>query len=941
MSHLRSRLVLLSATGCFLLVAILVAARGQQMQPPDPERRLSFGDTDLDGRLSLDEFRELIRNPPRLNKAAAKKANFPIEPVFRRLDADGDGFLTVQEFRRIGQLQPGGPGGPALGPLAKGGFGPLAKAALAKKKTAPGKSPVAAPLKTEAARPAAGKPVTPEQAKFFETKIRPVLMTTCAKCHGNGADKVKGGLYVASPEGLLKGGDTGAAVVPGNLDESLLITAIRYNDDSLQMPPKTKLPDEVIADFEKWVKMGAPDPRGSRAAAVRSVDLEKGRQFWAFQPPRAVSPPQVKDASWPRSDIDRFLLAALEAKGIKPVADADRHTLLRRASFDLTGLPPSPGEVTAFVADESAAAFARVVDRLLESPRFGERWGRHWLDVARFAESSGKANLLYSQAWRYRDWVIASFNADKPFNQFVAQQVAGDLLPAQSDCERAESIIATGFLAIGSKIHNTQNRQQFLLDMADEQIDVTGQAFLGLTIACARCHDHKFDPIPQRDYYALAGIFRSTQTCYGTLPGLVQNANPAPLIELAAGANQPAAVPKLSPERLAGLQKQLDELIKTRDNLTPDENFTPKGFQTRARIAMLRFRLASYRSDGTPRTYAMGVRERFEPIDSPLYVRGELDQPGEPVGRGLVQVICQETPPTISGGSGRRELAQWLASPDNPLTARVMVNRIWLHLFGRGLVPTPDNFGAAGQPPYHPELLDALAVAFMRQGWSVKQMIRAIVLSRAYQLGSSHDDHNFEVDPDDTLVWRMSKKRLEAEAIRDAILSTSGRLILEPPVGSAVAEAGEGFAGPFRGFNQDGSDLHRAVYLPVVRDQLPESLTLFDFADPSLATAHRATTSGPSQALYLMNNSFVIRQAEAAADRLRAAAGSEDSRIEAAYLRFLARSPTEPEKIRARDFLAAFNEGRAAPKTTAEREKAAWTAFCQALYASAEFRYLD
>jgi hypothetical protein len=421
----------------------------------------------------------------------------------------------------------------------------------------------------------------------------------------------------------------------------------------------------------------------------------------------------------------------------------------------------------------------------------------------------------------------------------------------------------------------------------------------------------------------------------------VQNANPAPLIELPAGANEPAAVPRLSPERRAGLEKQLDELIKTRDALTTEENFTPKGFQTRARLAMLRFRLASYRADGTPRTYAMGVRERFEPIDSPLYIRGELDHAGERVRRGLVQAICQETPPRVTSGSGRRELAHWLASPENPLTARVMVNRIWQHLFGRGIVPTPDNFGAAGQPPSHPELLDTLAVSFMRQGWSVKQMIRAIVLSRAYQLSSTHDDHNFEVDPDNALVWRMSKKRLEAEAIRDAMLSTSSRLILEPPVGSAVAVAGEGFAGPFRGFNQDGLDLHRAVYLPVVRDQLPESLTLFDFADPSLATAERATTSGPSQALYLMNNPFVIRQSEAAADRLRACARDEDSRIEFAYVRLLARSPTEPEKTRARAFLATFNRGTAAPKTAADSDRAVWIAFCQALYASAEFRYLD
>ncbi len=613
------------------------------------------------------------------------------------------------------------------------------------------------------------------------------------------AEKVKGGLLVDSREGLREGGDTGPAVVPGKPDESLLITAIRYQDDSLQMPPKTKLPDAVIADFEKWVKMGAPDPRGgktaSATAAPAGADIEKGRQHWAFQPPRAVSPPRVTDTAWPRSDIDRFLLAALEAKGLKPVADAGRNALIRRVSFDLAGLPPSPEEVEAFVADTADDAFATVVDRLLASPRFGERWGRHWLDVARFAESSGNANMMYPHAWRYRDWVIAAFNDDLPYDQLVKRQIAGDLLPARTDRERAEHLIATGFLAIGSKIHNTQNRAQFVLDLADEQIDVASQAFLGLTIACARCHDHKFDPISQRDYYALSGVFQSTQTCYGTLPGMVQNLNPSPLIELSARAGQPSALPRLTPDRRAALETALADLVKARHALTGDDLGTPKVFQTLTRLAIVRFRLESFKPDGTPRTYAMGARERFEPLDSPLYIRGELDQPGELVPRGFVKILSQKSSRAITTGSGRRELAEQLAARDNPLTARVMVNRIWLHLFGRGLVPTPDNFGAAGQSPSHPELLDSLAVWFMKD-WSVKNLIRRIVLSRAYQLGSTHDTHCFEVDPDNTLIWRMSPKRLEAEALRDAVLATSGKLDLKPPVGSAVARAGEGPAGP-------------------------------------------------------------------------------------------------------------------------------------------------
>ncbi len=395
-------------------------------------------------------------------------------------------------------------------------------------------------------------------------------------------------------------------------------------------------------------------------------------------------------------------------------------------------------------------------------------------------------------------------------------------------------------------------------------------------------------------------------------------------------------MPKLPAERRRAIEEQLAQLIKERDELTMEANFTMKGIRTRTLLSMLRFRLASFKPDGTPRSYAMGVRERFEPLDSPLFIRGELESPGESVPRGLIQLASATRPATSTKGSGRLELAQWIGSRQNPLTARVMANRVWLHLFGRGLVATPNNFGAVGQAPDHPELLDALAVKFMDQGWSVKTLIRSIVLSRAYQLSSRHDARNYEADPDNTLVWRMSKKRLEAEAIRDAMLSASGRLILEPPVGSAVAKAGEGVAGPNRRFNQDVQNLHRAVYLPVVRDQVSDSLAIFDFADPTLVTGERSSTSGPSQALYLMNNPFVERQAEAAALRLRAA-GSNEKLVKAAYLRFLARSPSAAETARACDFLAHFP----APKDGTDRERAAWTAFCQALYSSAEFRFLD
>ena len=439
----------------------------------------------------------------------------------------------------------------------------------------------------------------------------------------------------------------------------------------------------------------------------------------------------MKRTDWPRGDIDRFLLAALESRGLAPVADADRPRLLRRVTFDLIGLPPTPEELEAFLADDSPDAFAKVVDRLLASPRFGERWGRHWLDVARYAESSGKTNFSYPQAWRYRDWTIASFNADKPYDRFVREQIAGDLLPAGDDRKRADQIIATGFLALGSKAHDAENRGQFVLDVVDEQIEATTRAFLGLTVACARCHDHKIDPIPQRDYYALSGHLPQHADVLGHARGRLPELQRLAPDRAPAGANVPSAVATLTPEQRAAMEERLAALVRERDAIPPGEANRDRLRRANSMLATLRHRLLMDRPGGSPRAFAMGVRERDEAVDSPLYVRGELDQPGEVVPRGLVRVLCDDSSASIPAGSGRRELADWLASPSNPLTARVMVNRVWLHLFGRGLVPTPDNFGAAGARPSHPELLDTLAVEFMNDGWSIKRLIRRIVLSRS------------------------------------------------------------------------------------------------------------------------------------------------------------------------------------------------------------------
>ena len=894
----------------------------------DPEAAFKLFDGNKDGKLSKDEFEKLIGNAPRL-KENPKAADF----LFTRLDENKDGSLSADEFKKIRDA----------GPMGKGKFPP--------KKDAPRK---------EEPRATANEKPTAEQLTFFEKKIRPVLVSQCYQCHSEESKKEKGNLLLDTRDGIRKGGDTGPAVVPGSVRNSLLIKAIKQTDDHLKMPPKSKLSDEVVADFEKWIATGAADPRdGKMATAQKEIDIEKGRQFWAFQPPRRRVSPDVQNAAWPRSDIDEFILAGLEAKGLKPVADADPRALIRRVYFDLIGLPPLPEDVEAFSRDPSPAALAAVVDKLLESPRFGETWGRHWLDVARYAESCGKtANFNYPHAWRYRDYVINAFNTDKPFDRFVIEQLAGDLMPAKDDKARAEQYIATGFLAIGPKALNERNGLQFELDVADEQIDVTTQAFLGITAACARCHDHKFDPIPQRDYYALAGIFRSTETCYGTVR-FVQSQRPSPLLNLPDKSAPSAITAKLTDKERADTEKQIKDLQeRMRQNTDPIANIFPA-----AQVALLRSKLDSYHADGTPKLLAMGARDKrafgggFEPkgpkgpgfggfggsrsvADSPLYARGEPDKPStDRVPRGTLQVMTRPGIRIRSTESGRLDLAEWIASRDNPLTARVFVNRVWGHLFGRGIVPTPDNFGAAGQPPSNLALLDHLAVTFMSDGWSTKKLIRRLVLSGAYQLDSAMDPKAFEADPDNALVWRMSPRRLDAECLRDAMLAVSGLLNTTPPVGSVVAQSGEGPPNRPRLGGQaipvainDPRDSHRSIYLPIVRDQLPEALVLFDFPDPNGVAGERATTTVPAQALYLMNNPFVIRQAEYAADRLLSSSGSDAEKVKRAYETFFARPPSDKESKTAQDFLKTY--GRTATN------RATWTAFTQALFASAEFANL-
>lgn len=786
-----------------------------------------------------------------------------------------------------------------------------------------------------AADPPAKERFTQEQLNFYEKNIRPVLASKCYNCHSARAAKLQAGLLLDTRSGILKGGDSGAAVVPGKPDDSLLIRAIRYTDQDTQMPPAKaggKLSDDVIANFEKWVRMGAPGPITVAAKTSAELNKKRAEQYWAFQLPKKTKPPTVNDLAWPRTDVDRFVLAALEEQRLHPVADAEPRALLRRVYFDLIGMPPTIDELNDFLAEcskgpqERQAAFTVVVDRLLQSPQFGERWGRHWLDVARYAESTGKeSNNLFPTAWRYRDYVIKSFNDNKPYDQFIREQIAGDLLSTRDAAQHNERLAATGFLALGTKNIVEKDRLVFRMDVIDEQIDTVSRAVLGLTAACARCHDHKYDPITMRDYYALAGIFRSTETLYGTAGRKNKGTNASSLLPLADESKPLPAVTKAESPKPAVVAAKPNGKKKKKGKKNATKEVASNAGPTTDDVAH----------------GIMGVRDG-NIVDCPIYIKGDTDDPGDKVPRGLIAVLTKSKSPSLpSTASGRLELAQWLTAKDNPLTARVMVNRVWQHLFGEGLVRTADNFGATGELPTHPELLDDLAARFVESGWSVKKLVREIVLSRSYSLSTSFDAANADVDPGNRLLWRAHPRRLDAEAIRDAMLTASGLIDLKPPNRSVVAAVGNGLASKYSSKFVDTDSRNRSVYLPVVRDFVPSCLEVFDFAEPSFVVANRGTTNVPSQALYLMNNLFVIEQSKALARRVAAAPNLSDlDRIALAYQHALGRLPTETERTRIDAYLRAELGTTPRNSRSSTTSEDVYALICQSLFASAEFRYL-
>jgi hypothetical protein len=807
---------------------------------------------------------------------------------------------------------------------------------------------------------------TAAETAFFESKIRPVLVKHCYECHSAESGKAKGGLLVDTKQGLLSGGDTGPAVVPGEPGKSLLLKAMRHEDPDLAMPPKgPALAKAVAADFETWIREGAADPRISSAPVAERppVDVESGRKFWSYQKPQTPQSPEVKNQDWPRRALDRHILAKLEKEGLSPSPDAAPAVLLRRLHLDLTGLPPTPGETNAFVkawAQEEGreALLATTVDGLLKSPRFAERWARHWLDVARFAESNGReSNLVFPHAWRYRDYVVDAIQTDKPYDRFITEQIAGDLLPAKDDAERAQLLIATGFLAMGAKGLNEMSKAQFAADLADEQLDTVARAVTASSVACARCHDHKSEPFSMEDYYALAGIFQSTRTHYGTwidsennngsslirLPDLPGQLIPNKSVTAAKVAQLKADRAKLDAEEKA----QNDYMAKAR---LEGKDISSEGFELLRNVIRILWsrggidgQLMTVDEDGSALPLCMGVEEAAKIQDAQLLNRGEIGQPVKAVKRGFPAVFQVSQAAPGSDRSGRLELARWLTNPDHPLTSRVIANRVWRHLFGVGLVRTADNFGYSGERPSHPELLDALAQQMMQQGWSLKAMVREIALSRSYRQSSDFRKDCFEKDPDNRLLWRAHKRRLDAEVIRDSMLAVSGELDLSRRPGSLVTEfAGQSVS--LIGFNQalpadlDGS-VRRSIYLPVVRDHLPDVLELFDFAEPTLVTGHRDVTNVPMQALYLMNGPWVQQRAAALARRVMQEKPTLEEQQRRAFVLCYNRPPDPQEQKLTEHFFQTVQgsiEGR--PEVDAPTLLAL---YCQSLLAGAEFRYVD
>jgi hypothetical protein len=773
-------------------------------------------------------------------------------------------------------------------------------------------------LPVHAAEPPAvsrSAPPDPQALEFFEKKVRPLLTENCVSCHG--PKKQRAGLRLDSRSGLLTGSDDGPVVVAGDPDKSPLIRAVRYEGER-KMPPKEKLPAEAVEVLTAWVKMGAPWPEDASAVPIdtHQAIAEMRQKHWSFRPVTSPPPPKVKDGKCVRSPVDAFVLARLEDKGLSPSGQAHRRTLIRRATFDLLGLPPTPEEVAAFEADTSPDAYEKLIDRLLASPHYGERWGRHWLDLARYADTKGYVftdERRFPYSYTYRDYVIRAFNDDLPYDQFILQQLAADQLvaaatfvgpPAEGASDAPTSIAddrrvlaAMGFLTLGRRFLNNVH------DIIDDRIDVTMRGLQGLTVACARCHDHKFDPIPQNDYYSLYGVFASSI--------------------------EPKELPLIgeveeTPEGIAfekGLAKRTEAVDQYRE--TNKDELSKGNRKFRDELRKLQSEVDKWRATapGSP-PRAMVLEDLPAPKPPHVLLRGNPNNPGPEVPRQFLEVLAGEKRQPFSKGSGRLELARAIASKDNPLTARVMVNFVWTHHFGAGLVRTPGDFGTRGEPPTHPELLDWLARSFMDNGWSVKKLQRVILLSNTYRQASEDNAKAAALDPENRLLWRMNRRRLEFEPLRDALLAVAGRL--DPKAGGRAVDL---TTTPF--------NTRRSVYGFIDRQNLPGLFRTFDFASPDATTPQRFTTTVPQQALFLMNSPFVIEQAKHFAARADMDGLKTDAeRIDRMHRLAFGR-PAEPDEVAlGLKFLAAV-------KDDPGKKLSAWEQYAQVLLLSNEFAFVD
>jgi len=810
--------------------------------------------------------------------------------------------------------------------------------------------PVPSALAEEQAAP------TQVQLDFFETKIRPVLVEHCYQCHAAEAKIIKGGLRLDSRDALLKGGDTGPSVVLGQAEKSLLLKALKY--DGIEMPPKGKLAESVVKDFETWITMGLPDPRKSNTVPKsRTLDIQAGRKFWAFQPVADPAPPNVKNAAWPRDTIDRFVLAKLEAKGLNPVADADRYTWLRRVTFDLTGLPPTTKEIGDLIRDPSPQAREKVVDRLLASRAYGERWARHWLDLTGYADMMGTSNNVYAEyAWRYRDYLIAAFHSDKPFDRFIREQIAGDLMKADTIPERAENITATGFLMVGDVEIVEPDKAKLEADHIDTQMSKIGTAFLGMTLGCVRCHDHKFDPIGVTDYYGIAGMLRSSPSTHKIPFGVWSLLNSTELPETPEERDVRLKLEVEHQKKLVIMKAEQTKLTEAKNSVEADlvklmKDDDKKGSLTKRRDELAEqlkklstaIHHAEFFRSKSPRAFAM--HDSDTPADMPIYIRGNPYAPGAVVPRGVMSVASWEKLPDIPKvQSGRLQLANWLADKRHPLTARVTVNRIWQKLFGEGLVRSVDYFGSRGETPSHPELLDHLATRFMNNGWSQKRLLRALVLSRVYALSGVNDESALKHDPDNRLLWRMNRQRLEAEAIRDSLLAVSEAL--QPSEGGPglVLEEPENCGDlVLKGVNppnythrkpRANQEFQRTIYLPVMRTNTTSTdriRNFFDFVNPAQIAGQRSQTVVPTQSLFLMNNDLFRKRAKILADKLVALHAQPNDRLMQLWLTVYNRPITHEERDHAMKFLTDLS-----PLVQA-KESLLWQELCHSLFASNEF----